>query len=341
MHRHTSLKLLARSLLLAAGALLLLSPVEVGAQAEKPEAPKPPQRPRVRQDTGDYRLSVDVDLVVLHTTVVDPKGHIVSELKRENFRVYEDGVPQEVAIFRQEDLPLTVGLVIDNSGSMHHVKQELRAAALTFVETSNPADEVFVVNFNDDYYLDLGPGKDFSSDIHELREALEKTDTRGGTALWDALRASLDHAKRSTRQKRVLLLITDGVDRYSRTKFDELLEHAQKSESTIYVVMLRGDEEPRDWRRARRQLTRLAQATGGEVYFPGSTDEVKSLCRKIAQDIRNQYILAYYPTNRARDGSYRNVRVEVRAQRSAGKLIARTRTGYYAPAPEGAGSNGP
>lgn len=305
-------------------------------------AQTPPPGPRPRRDaSGDYRLSVEVDLVVLHTTVVDRQGHIVSELQQEHFRVYENGAPQEIAVFRQEDLPLTVGLVIDNSGSMNQEKQSLRAAALTFVETSNPLDEVFVVNFNDDYYLELGPGRDFTSDIHELKEALEKTDTRGGTALWDALRASFDHAKRGTRQKRVLLVITDGVDRYSRTKYDALLRYAQEQETAIYIVMLRGSEEPRDWKRARRQLRKLAEVTGGDVYFPTSTEELSTVCRKIAHDIRNQYILAYYPTNRARDASFRSVKVEIKAPRKHGQLIARTRTGYYAPAPEAAATTNP
>lgn len=327
---------------LALAVSVLLAVSTVGAQSGAPQAPRPSQQPKPRPDAGEnYRLTVDVDLVVLHTTVVDPRGGVVSELKQDHFRVYEDNVAQQLAVFRQEDVPLTVGLVIDNSGSMHEDTQQVRAAALTFVETSNPFDEVFVVNFNDDYYLDLGPDRDFSSDITELKEALDKTDARGGTALWDALRASIDHSKRGTRQKKVLLVITDGVDRYSRSKYEELLRYAQQSETAIYLVMLRGNEEGRDWKRARRYLRKLADATGGEVYFPTSIEEVHSICRKIAHNIRNQYILAYYPTNRARDGSFRTVRIEVRPPKEYGRLIARTRTGYYALKPEGSGSDGP
>jgi len=325
---------LAFSLLLSAALLL--------AQSSTSQTSQAPPGPRPRRDaSGDYRLSVDVDLVVLHTTVVNRQGHIVADLRQDHFRIYENGVPQEIAVFRQEDIPVSIGLVIDNSGSMYQDKQNLRAAALTFVETSNPLDEVFVVNFNDDYYLDLGPGRDFSSDINELKEALEKTDTRGGTALWDALRASLDHAKRGTRPKKVLLVITDGVDRYSRTKYDALLRYAQETETAIYIVQLRGNEDARDWRRARRQLKKVAEITGGEIYFPAASEDVHSICRKIAHDIRNQYIIAYYPTNRARDGSFRSVRVELRPPKGRDQLIARTRTGYYAPAPDSPGSTTP
>ncbi|MFQ5926584.1 MAG: VWA domain-containing protein [Terriglobia bacterium] len=326
-------------LVLALSVSLLWAASGLSTQTASPSAPQKPKPSR--NASGDYRLSVDVDLVVLHTTVVNRQGRVVSELAQNHFRVYEDGVPQEIAVFRQEDVPLTVGLVIDNSGSMYQDKQELRAAAVTFVETSNPLDEVFVVNFNDDYYLDLGPERDFTSDINVLKEALEKTDTRGGTALWDALRASIDHSKRGTRQKKVLLVISDGVDRYSRTQFDALHRYAQESEIALYIVMLRGGEEGRDWKRARRQLRRLAKDTGGEVYFPHSIEQVQSICKKIAHDIRNQYILAYYPTNRARDGTFRTVRVEMNVPKKFGRLIPRTRTGYYAPTPEGSGSNGP
>ncbi len=327
---------------LGLGISLFLSAALLIAQSGTPQTTQAPQGPRPRRDaSGDYRLSVDVDLVVLHTTVVDRQGHIVSDLRQQNFRVYENNVPQEIAVFRQEDIPLTVGLVIDNSGSMQPFKDHLKTAALAFVETSNPLDEVFVVNFTDDYFLDLPPGRDFSSDINELKEALEKIRTGGGTALWDTLRASFDHAKRGTRQKRVLLTITDGVDYYSRVKYDGLLRYAQENETAVYIVALPGDVTGRERKKANRQLRKLAEVTGGEVYFPASMEEVDPLCRKIAHDIRNQYVIAYYPSNRARDGSFRSVRVELRPSKGRGQLIARTRTGYYAPAPDSPGSTNP
>jgi len=282
-------------------------------------------------------MKVEVDLVVLHTTVVDRRGRLINDLAKEHFRVYEDNVPQELAVFRREDVPITVGLVIDNSATMRENRQKVQAAALTFVETSNPLDEVFVVNFNNDYYLDLQ--RDFTSDVTELKEALEKTDTRGSTALWDALWASLDHSKRGTRQKKVLLTITDGLDNASRARYENLLKYAQQSETAVYIVALRYAEAGRDWKRARRQLRRLADATGGFIYFPESIAQVEAICKKIAQDIRNQYILAYYPSNRAQDGSFRSVRVDVNGPKNYGQLLARTRMGYYAPKSEGSTGN--
>ncbi|MGH9862299.1 MAG: VWA domain-containing protein [Candidatus Acidiferrales bacterium] len=302
---------------LGLGALLCAS-LWLGAQS-----PRGDQR-------GEYTLSIDVDLVVLHTTVVDDHGRIVNELGQPSFRVFEDNVEQKLSLFRNEDVPITVGLILDNSASMRENRSSMKAGALTFVETSNRMDEVFLVNFNDDYYLDL-EGKDFTNSVEELKTALEKTMTRGSTSFFDAVRASLKHLKRGTRQKRVLLIVSDGVDNTSLSTFNTLLQEAQASETTLYLIGLPCAEEPRDCRRAKRQLRQLATVTGGLAYFPTSTTEVEELCRKIAHDIRNQYVLGYYPTNRARDGSFRQVRVEILSPKGYSKLYARTRSGYYAP----------
>jgi VWFA-related protein len=286
----------------------------------------------------EFTIRRDVDLVVLHTTVVDRKGRLVTELNRDHFKVYEDGVEQKLAVFKNEDIPVTVGLVLDNSASMSDKRKEMMTAALTFVETSNRLDEVFVVNFNSDYYLDL-EGKDFSSDIEELKEALERTATRGSTSFYDALRASLEHIKRGTRQKKVVLVISDGVDNTSYSDFETLLKEAQQSETAIYVVGLPCTEATgRECRNAKRRIRKLAEVTGGKPYFPAFNDPIEPLCRKIAHDIRNQYILAYYPSNQSRDGRFRAVRVEVNGPKTFGKLLAHHRTGYYAPTSEPAGS---
>ena len=285
----------------------------------------------------EFTIRRDVDLVVVHTTVVDHKGRLVTELNREHFKVFEDGVEQALAVFQNEDIPVTVGLVLDNSASMTDKLREMMAAALTFVETSNRQDEVFVVNFNSDYYLDL-EGKDFSSDLDELEEALGRTATRGSTSLFDALRASLEHSKRGTRQKKVLLVISDGVDNTSYSDFDTLLREAQESETALYLIGLPCTDSKRDCRQAKRRLRKLAEVTGGNAYFPVLNDPIEPLCRKIAHDIRNQYILGYYPSNPARDGRFRNVRVEIRAPKNFGRLLARHRSGYYASSSGPAGS---
>jgi len=279
---------------------------------------------------GDFKLEVDVDLVVLHATVVDTSGHYVTELVTDRFKVFEDGVAQKVAVFRDEDVPITVGLVLDNSGSMRENRRAMITGGLAFAQSSNPLDEVFVVNFMDDYYLEL-EGKEFTSEISELKAALEKTVTQGNTAYYDAVRASLQHLQQGTRQKKALLVISDGVDNTSVSSFDTLLTEAQQAEAAIYLIGLPCAEEKRDCRRAKRNLRKLAEVTGGLSYFPTSIEEVESLCRSVAHDIRNQYVLGYYPTNRARDGSYRRVEVRINPPKGHKNLIARTRSGYYAP----------
>jgi len=289
---------------------------------------------------GEFKINVDVNLVVLHASVVDKKGRPVDNLKRENFRVYEDGVAQKLAVFTHADIPVTMGIVIDDSGSMRDKREAVNAAAVSFVKTSNPEDQVFVVNFNDVYYLDT-PG-DFAANLEELKAALDKIDSRGGTALYDAVFASLDHLKRGNRDKKVLLVITDGEDNSSRYTFEELIRYAQKSNAQIFTIGLLGEQEPGglfktrggEARRAKRILTRLAQATGGEAFFPTALDAVEPTCVQIARDLRNQYTLAYYPTNVRKDGAFRSVRVEAFTMRGATPLVVRTRPGYYAPKAE-------
>jgi VWFA-related protein len=287
----------------------------------------------------EFKLSVDVDLIVLHTTVADRNGRLVGELGQQHFKVYEDDIQQKLSLFRNEDVPVTVGLVLDNSASMRENRKSMRAGSLAFVETSNPLDEIFLVNFNDDYYLDL-EDKDFTSDIEEMKAALERTTTRGSTSFFDAIRASLKHLKRGTRQKRVLLIVSDGVDTTSVSSFEATLHEAKQAEAALYIIKLpcSPDEDGRDCRRAKRNIRKLAEATGGVAYYPESIAEVESLCRRIAHDIRNQYVLGYYPSNSARDGSFRRVRVEINTPKGYRKLYARHRPGYFAPSAGHTGS---
>lgn len=299
--------------------------------------PLPAQTPRPERRGRDFTINVDVNLVVLHATVLDKKGRQVNDLKRENFRVYEDGVLQGLSVFSHADIPVTLGIVIDDSGSMREKRSAVNAAAVTFVKTSNPQDQVFVVNFNDIYYLDT-PG-DFASNLEELKAALDKIDSRGGTALYDALYASLDHLKLGNRDKKVLLVVTDGEDNASRYSFEELFAYAQKTNAVIYAIGLLGQQEPGGLfknrrggaKRAAKILRKITLATGGQAYFPASLDEVEPTCVQIARDIRNQYTLAYYPTNTAKDGTFRSVRVEAVGVGSRSRLDVRTRTGYFAP----------
>ncbi len=282
------------------------------------------QPPPSRDDL--YKFSVETQLVVLHATVLDRNKHVITSLRRENFKVFENDVEQQIKEFKREDIPVSVGIVVDNSGSMRDKRPKVNAAALTFVKTSNPQDEVFIVNFNDEAFLD----KDFTASLEELQEGLEKIDSRGGTALYDALAMSLDHLKdRGRKSKRVLLVVTDGVDNASRYTLEQTVRSAQQAEAVIYTVGLLSEERGREAKRARKALEAVSEASGGAAFFPGDVNEVEAIAARVAHDIRNQYVLAYKPSNAAQDGSFRSIRVLAEAP-GQGKLFVRTRTGYYA-----------
>ena len=284
-------------------------------------------------------IKVDVSLVVLHTTVLDDRGKFVDGLKPENFRILEDKAEQKLSVFKREDVPVSMGLVIDNSGSMRDKRARVNEAALTLVQASNPQDEAFVVNFNDDYYLDLD--KDFTSSIPELKEALERIDARGSTALYDAVIGSMDHLKKGHKDKKVLLVVTDGEDNVSRNSLEKTLREIQKSNVVIYSIGLFSDEDKKNRKKAMRALKDISAGSGGVAFFPENVDDVHNICDQVARDIRNQYTLGYYPTNNKKDGTFRAVQVDVIPPRGRGKLSARTRNGYFAPGQAAASNEAP
>jgi Ca-activated chloride channel family protein len=308
---------------------LVFSALTANAQIPVPNSQPLPPGQSPNSGSQDPRIRIDVNLVVLHTTVLDDRGRFADGLKEENFRVLEDKAEQKLAVFKREDIPVSMGLVIDNSGSMRDKRPRVNAAALTLVEASNKQDEAFVVNFNDDFYLDLD--KDFSSSIPELKEALERIDSRGSTALYDAIIGSLDHVKKGHKDKKVLLVVTDGEDNTSHNSLEKAIREIQKTDTVIYTIGLLGEESKKNAKRAKRALEEIAKASGGLSFFPENVTDVKDICENVAHDIRNQYTLAYYPTNTKRDGTFRTVQVDVIPPRGRGKLSARTRNGYYAP----------
>jgi len=300
-------------------------------------APPPPPGANVNSGKQGASIKVDVSLVVLHTTVLDDRQRFADGLKNENFRIFEDKVEQKLSVFKREDVPVSMGLVIDNSGSMRDKRSRVNEAAITLVQASNPSDEAFVVNFNDDFYLDLD--KDFTSSVPDLKEALERIDSRGSTALYDAIIGSLDHLKKASRDKHVLLIVTDGEDNTSHNTLEKTVREIQKTDTVIYTIGLLSQESKKSAKKARKALEDIAKASGGVAYFPENVEDVHTICEQVAHDIRNQYTLAYYPTNTKKDGTFRAVTVEVIPPRGRGKLLARTRNGYYAPsAPAGATS---
>lgn len=320
-------------------ALLVFALATVG-HAQAPGEPLPPPvpppapvapapflapTPEGVQDSG-YTMRSDVNLVVLHISVLDEKGQFVPGLAMKDFRVYEDNVLQKISVLRQEDAPVSMGLLVDNSDSMEEKRAQVNAAALALVAASNPDDEEFVAHFNDGYELDT----DFTADLGVLRKALDHTESRGSTAFYDAMVNSLEHLKGGYRDKKVLIIVTDGEDNTSKYSLAEALEVAKRSSAIIYAIGLLHQEAPESAERARHALLALTQATGGSAYFPEKVDEVKSICTMIAQDIRHQYTLGYYPTNTKKDGTSRSLRVEVLPEAGGGKLTVRTRTGYFA-----------
>jgi Ca-activated chloride channel family protein len=282
-------------------------------------------REKSLNDQGVFVFKKDVDEVLLHATVQDDKNHIITTLEKTAFTVYEDGKPQNIISFHNQDIPVSMGIVIDNSGSMREKRAKVNQAALNLVRASNPKDEVFVVNFNDEYYLD----QDFTNDLLKLKEALEKIDARGGTALRDAVVASAEHLKVNGRlEKKVLFVVTDGDDNAS----NETLEQAVKELSgengpQVYAIGILGDEEHP--KRARKALEIMAERTGGIAFFPKTLDEVDEISKTVAHDIRNQYLIGYKPTNPRAAGGFRQVRVEAKAK-GHGKMVVRTKSGYYA-----------
>jgi len=266
----------------------------------------------------------DTRLVLLHATVVDTKGRLVTNLTREAFKVYENNVLQPLRIFRREDVPVSLGIVVDNSGSMRDKRQKVEAAAIAMVKASNPKDEVFIVNFNDEAFLDV----DFTGDIKRMETGLTQINSRGGTAMYDAISMSIDWVKeKGKRDKRVLMLITDGADTASALTLEKLLPKAHNADVVIHAIGLLTAEARGEARKAKRAVTAITEATGGLGFFPNELAEVEKLALDVAHDIRNQYVLAYSPTLSQLDGTFRTIKVTANGPN---RPTVRTRSGYYA-----------
>lgn len=308
----------------------ILSPDAEDNEAVGPEHPGSPNRGAQtleRGAHGGFTLKRNVDEVVLNITVLDEAGHLVNDLTKDDFKVFEDGVPQTIASFQHQDIPVSMGIIVDNSGSMRDKRAAVNTAALDLVKASNRDDESFVVNFSDEAFID----QDFTSDIGKLREGLAHIDSKGGTALYDAVVASADQlAKNAKRPKQALLIITDGEDNASTFNLEQTIRRIQDLQGPVVysIGLLFGDEGGKESRRAKRALKLLSEETGGLSFFPKSLADVDPIAAEVARDIRNQYTIGYHSTKPASQGGYRVVKVEVRAP-NHGKLSARTRSGYY------------
>jgi Ca-activated chloride channel family protein len=304
--------MLPRSNHISAAALTMLAAIALSAQSKN------------AQPDEQATFRADARLVVLHATVVNKSGHLLTDLTQKAFHVYENGVEQPIKKFLREDVPVSMGLIVDNSGSMRTKRQRVEASALALVKASNPHDEVFIVNFNDEAFLD----QPFTSDIKELERGLAKIDSRGGTAMRDAIRMSIDYLKENGKKdKKVLVVVTDGDDNNSSGTLENLVKAAQQSEVLIYTVGLLSEEEKREAKRATRALNAIAEATGAKSYYPKELKDVDGVCQQVAHDIRSQYIIEYSPINPALDGSFRQIKVVANGPNHP---IVRTRSGYYA-----------
>jgi Ca-activated chloride channel homolog len=294
---------------------------------------KPPQ-PQKGQNDKDFSLKVETVEVNLPVSVLDKDGRPIDGLKQENFQVFEDKVQQTIKTFRHEDIPLSLGLVIDNSGSMRNKRERVNSAALAFVRESNPDDETFIVNFDDSAYLE----QDFTGSIGDLVDALDNIDARGETALYDAIYLSADHVKAGKKDKKAILLITDGEDNVSKYKFEKVVETLRQSKVTLYAIGLLEEDDQRGGlfhappsKKAKLDLVKFAEITGGQAFFPKNLDEVEDITKRIAHDIRNHYTITYTPTNANLDGSYREITVKVTPPKNVGKITWHAKPGYYAP----------
>lgn len=286
----------------------------------------------VHKEGGGYVLRTDVEEVVLNCSVLEG-NRLVQDLKKENFQVSEDGAPQNIISFQHTDLPVSIALVIDNSGSMYKKRPSVNKAAVDLIQASNPQDEAFVVNFSDEAFID----QDFTGEVQRLRDGLAHIDSRGGTALYDAVVASADHlVSDAKRPKQVIVLITDGEDNASTLNLEQTIRRVQElSGPVIYSIgLLFGDEMSRaEVRHARRALEMLSTETGGIAYFPKSIEQVDEITAEVARDIRSQYTIGYHSNKPTSQPGFRRVLVTAEAK-GMGKLTVRTRTGYFPSTPK-------
>jgi Ca-activated chloride channel family protein len=306
----------------------------VSQQSDDRQKKTPPRQETQPQDAGGESIKISTDMVQLDVKVTDQNGRPISGLTKNDFQVYEDKVGQSIESVSSEEAPVSLGLVIDTSGSMRPKLDTVADAARDLIRQMRPDDEAFLVQFKTESDLI----QDFTSNRRELERALGELYASGGTALLDAIIATADHAhERGQRRRKALVVITDGLDKNSSTKEKEVIEAMKEDEVQVYLVGFVDEEESGGFfskspaKKAKQLLTRLAEDSGGRAFFPTDVDEMPAIAAQIAKELRAQYVISYYPSNSRRDGSFRSVRVTVNNRR----LIAQTRQGYYAPDDEG------
>jgi Ca-activated chloride channel homolog len=295
---------------------------------------KAPQEPSDQKEQQGYKIGVHVDLVLTYTTVFDKSGHFVRGLKQDNFKVFEDGVQQTVTSFSQEDVPISMGILLDLSGSMKGKIDQVNKAAVAFIQASNPQDQVFLVGFNDDVEL----LQDYTSDIDEITDSLDNTVVTGATAIFDAIYLGVQKAHTGIKPKKAVVVITDGEDNGSYYTLDEMVAKVQESDVQVFSIGFLNEVPKKsffgNWsktvpEKARDALVRIAEETGGKAYFPDKLTDIHSIVSEIATELRSQYSIGYFSSNGSRDGSFRRVKIELPGAKDGNQV--RYRRGYYAP----------
>lgn len=335
---------LALALLIAAACSAVNIPVSSAAPQEKEEPQRRRQtKPQLESKSPQenlgkqkgFTIGVNVDLVMMHTSVYDKNGRFVSGLKRDNFKVFEEGVEQKVSSFSQEDVPVSMGILLDLSGSMRNKIEQVNKAALAFIRASNPQDQVFLIGFNEQVEL----LQDYTSDIDEVSDSLDNIVVTGGTALYDAIYLGVQKADTGIKPKKAIVVITDGEDRDSYYKLDELVGKVQESYVQIYCVGFLNPVPDKGlfghWsksvpEKAHDALQKISEETGGKAFFPQKLTEISNIVSEIAHELRNQYSIGYISSNTLRDGSYRRVKITLDAASAANSHV-RYRRGYFAP----------
>jgi Ca-activated chloride channel family protein len=291
------------------------------------------QTPESQKSSDNKTLKVDVDLVTVNATVTDAQNRVITGLDREHFKIWEDKLEQKIDYFSAEDVPISIGVIFDLSGSMKDKISTARDAAVTFFNTGNPQDEYFLVTFSNRPEV----AEQFTTDVARLRNRLVFEPTKGMTALYDAVYLGLEKLKDGTQPKKALLLITDGEDNRSRYTFSNVREFVKEQNVQIYAIGIVSDWNSGlgNGRSGRALVEELADLTGGHAFFPDSVYDLEDICTKIAVELKNQYVIGYKSTNETKDGKWRKIKVQVDPPKGVGRLNVRFKTGYYAAANEG------
>jgi Ca-activated chloride channel homolog len=321
---------------IVAALLLVALPVVISARAGRSQSPQENPTPKSEKQPPQT-LKVDVELVLVNATVTDSLNRYVSGLEGNHFQIWEDKIEQKVEYFSAEDVPISIGVIFDVSGSMKDKISTARQAAATFLKTGNPEDEYFLVEFANRPEV----AADFTTDVTKLQSKLLLTPAKGMTAMYDSVYLGLEKLKEGSNPKKALLLITDGEDNRSRYTFQNVKEFVKEQDVQIYSIGIvdEWNSQLGAGKTGRAMIEELAELTGGQAFFPDSVYELEDICTKIAVELKNQYVIGYHTTNGAKDGKWRKIRVKVNPPKGIQRLNVRAKQGYYAPRADAAPSS--